>query len=241
MLDGVEYHQEHFVVALGIDKTGAKSILGFHQGASENQQIGDQLLADLVGRGLDLKPNVLVVIDGSRALRASVKKHGGEAALVQRCQIHKRRNVCEHFADDQQDGWDRKLATAYDLVSYAEAKKTLGQTPRTDARQSQCRPQSGRRTGRNPHRAPPGGARGVASLPPHYQPHRVCLLQGPNGVSECEALAPRRPAGALDRFRSAVRRAEVPAHCGLQGDSQAPCHLGCPERDIQIGGSGRVR
>jgi transposase-like protein len=130
MLDGVEYHQEHFVVALGIDKTGAKTILGFHQGASENQQICDQLLTDLVGRGLDLKCHVLVVIDGSRALRASVKKHGGEAALVQRCQIHKRRNVCEHFAADQQDSWDRKLANAYDLVSHAEAKKALRQIHR---------------------------------------------------------------------------------------------------------------
>jgi transposase-like protein len=52
-MDGVEYRGEHFVVALGIDKTGLKTVLGFHQGASENQQICDRLLADLASRGLD--------------------------------------------------------------------------------------------------------------------------------------------------------------------------------------------
>jgi hypothetical protein len=49
MADGVEYSGEHFVVALGIDHTGSKTILGFHQGATENQQICDQLL-NPVGR-----------------------------------------------------------------------------------------------------------------------------------------------------------------------------------------------
>lgn len=130
LLDGVEYRQEHFVVALGIDKTGAKTVLGLHQGASENQQICDRLLADLAGRGLDLKQSFLVVIDGSRALRASVKKHCSDPALVQRCQIHKCRNVGEHFADDQRGHWERRLANAYDLMSHAEAKKALGQIHR---------------------------------------------------------------------------------------------------------------
>lgn len=130
MMDGVEYRGEHFVVALGIDQSGAKTILGFHQGATENQQICDQLLNELVGRGLNLKNNVLAVIDGSRALRASIKKHGGDRILVQRCQLHKRGNITAHFADDQQKYWDRKLANAYDLLSYQDAKRTLNQIHR---------------------------------------------------------------------------------------------------------------
>lgn len=130
VMDGVEYRGEHFVVALGINKTGAKTVLGFHQGASENQQICDRLLDDLAGRGLDLHQGFLVVLDGSRGLRASVRKHCGERVLVQRCQLHKRRNVCEHFADEQQSHWDRKLANAYDLMSYTEAKRCLQQIER---------------------------------------------------------------------------------------------------------------
>ncbi len=130
LLDGVEYRQEHFVVALGIDKTGRKTVLGFHQGASENQPVCDQLLDNLAGRGLNFQQAWLVVLDGSRALRASIKKHCGERALVQRCQIHKRRNVCEHFAEEEQTHWDGQLAQAYDLLSYPDAKRALVQIQR---------------------------------------------------------------------------------------------------------------
>jgi len=130
MVDGVEYCSEHFVVALGIDETGAKTILGFHQGATENQQICDQLLSGLADRGLNLKNTFMVVIDGGRAIRASIKKLCGEHALVQRCQLHKRRNITDHFADDQKKYWDRKLANAYELLNYADAKRALNQIHR---------------------------------------------------------------------------------------------------------------
>ena len=130
MMDGVEYCGERFVVALGIDGTGAKTILGFHQGATENQKICDQLLAELAGRGLKFKHHFMAVIDGGRAVQASIKKHYGDRVLVQRCQLHKRRNVAEHFADDQQNHWDRKLANAYDLLGYQEAKRVLNQIHR---------------------------------------------------------------------------------------------------------------
>ena len=130
MVDGVEYCREHFIVALGVDQTGAKTILGFHQGATENQQICDQLLDELVGQGLNFKQSFMAVIDGGRAIRASIKKHCGEQALVQRCQLHKRRNITDHFADDQKKYWDKKLANAYDLLNYPDAKRALNQIHR---------------------------------------------------------------------------------------------------------------
>ena len=130
LLDGVEYRDEHFLVALGIGETGSKTILGFHQGASENQQICDELLDNLAGRGLSLQQSWIVVMDGSRALRTSIRKHCGEQVLVQRCQLHKRRNVSEHFADDEQRHWDQQLANAYDFVAYQEAKRALAQIHR---------------------------------------------------------------------------------------------------------------
>ena len=130
MLDGVEFRKELFVVALGIDKMGSKTILGYHQGATENQQVCDQLLAGIARRGLDLRQAMLVVLDGSGALRASIRKHCGERALVQRCQQHKQRNVCEHFGEDQYSHWENKLANAYDLIGYLEAKRALQQIHR---------------------------------------------------------------------------------------------------------------
>jgi putative transposase len=130
MIDGVEYCGEHFVVALGVDGTGAKTILGFHQGAAENQQICDQLLDEVDNRGLKFRRTVMAVIDGGRAVQASIKKHYGDCVLVQRCVWHKRRNIAEHFADDQHRHWDKKLANAYDLITYHDAKRALNQIHR---------------------------------------------------------------------------------------------------------------
>lgn len=125
LLDGVEVKQQHLVTALGIDETGRKTILGFHQGASENQAACDGLFSDLVGRGLDFRQLHLNLIDGSKALRNGVRKHCGDSSPIIRCQLHKRRNIVGHFADEEQAGWDRRLANAYDLRSYKEAKAAL--------------------------------------------------------------------------------------------------------------------
>ena len=125
LLDGVEVKQQHMVTALGIDETGRKTILGFHQGASENQAACDGLFSDLVGRGLDFRQLHLNLIDGSKALRNGVRKHCGDRSPILRCQLHKRRNIVGHFADEEQAGWDRRLANAYDLRSYKEAKAAL--------------------------------------------------------------------------------------------------------------------
>jgi transposase-like protein len=125
LLDGVEVKQQHLVTALGIDETGCKTILGFHQGASENQAACDGLFSDLAGRGLDFRQLHLNLIDGSKALRNVVRKYCGDSSPVLRCQLHKRRNIVGHFADEEQGVWDRRLANAYELCSYKEAKAAL--------------------------------------------------------------------------------------------------------------------
>ena len=125
LLDGVEVKQQHLVTALGIDETGRKTILGFHQGASENQAACDGLFADLTRRGLDFRQVHLNLIDGAKGLRAGVRKHCGDTSPIVRCQLHKRRNIVGHFSEEDQPGWDRRLANAYDLRSYKEAKAAL--------------------------------------------------------------------------------------------------------------------
>jgi putative transposase len=110
MLDGVEFREEHMLTALGINRMGQKIILGLHQGASENLKVCEALLADLAQRGLDFEQSMLAVIDGSKALRGALRKYCGDRGLVQRCQLHKRRNVGGHFAVEDVPQWDRKLA-----------------------------------------------------------------------------------------------------------------------------------
>jgi putative transposase len=125
LLDGVEVKQQHLVTALGIDETGRKTILGFHQGASENQAACDGLFSDLARRGLDFRQLHLNLIDGSKALRNGVRKYCGDSSPILRCQLHKRRNIVGHFADEEQASWDRRLANAYDLRSHKESKAAL--------------------------------------------------------------------------------------------------------------------
>jgi putative transposase len=125
MLDGAEYKGEHLVTALGIDSTGRKMTAGFHQGASETQQVSDALLADLATRGRDFSQPHLNIIDGGTGLCAALREYCGDAGLVRRCRLHKRSNVWGHFAGQDQPRWDRKLANTYDLRDYKEAKTAL--------------------------------------------------------------------------------------------------------------------
>jgi putative transposase len=83
------------------------------------------LLEDLVDRGLDLKRWYLVVMDGSKALRAGVEHVFGDQVEVQRCQIHKRRNVKEYLPENCQKDYDRRMRNAYAMNHYAEAKEAL--------------------------------------------------------------------------------------------------------------------
>jgi len=141
MLDGIEFRGEHMLVAMGIDVMGRKTILGLHQGASKNQKVCNALLAELSERGLDFQQPMLAVVDGSRALRAALRRYTGDRGLVQRCQLHKRRNVCGHFANEKAAHWNRKLAQAYDLPDYASARKALERIQRelTNANPSAAR------------------------------------------------------------------------------------------------------
>jgi putative transposase len=95
------------------------------QGATENTTVVKGLLEDLVDRGLDLQRRYLVVIDGSKALRAGVQRVFGDRAEVQRCQIHKRRNVKEYLPESCQRDYDRRMRNAYAMSSYTEAKAAL--------------------------------------------------------------------------------------------------------------------
>ena len=98
MLDGIELKGRCCVVALGITTDAVKTPLGLWDGSTKNKTVTAHLLADLVDRGLDVEQGVLVVLDGSKALRAAVNEVFGPVA-VQRCIRHKERNVLEHLPE----------------------------------------------------------------------------------------------------------------------------------------------
>ncbi len=124
-LDGKTFAEDELVLALGITVCGEKVVLGFVQTATENEAVVTAFLQQLVGRGLRWEQGLLCVIDGAKGLRAAIRRVFGPAALVQRCQWHKRENVVRYLPKAQQAAWRRKLQAAYESATYAEAKAAL--------------------------------------------------------------------------------------------------------------------
>jgi len=125
LIDGTPFAGQQMVAALGIGEDGRKTILGLRQGATENATVVGELLGELAERGLDFTAPRLYVLDGGKALSAAVKKHAGESAAIQRCQVHKRRNVVEQLIEEQKSGVAKKLNDAYALEDYSAAKQAL--------------------------------------------------------------------------------------------------------------------
>src|SRR5260370_37671995 len=125
LIDATPFAGQQMVVALGISQDGRKTILGIRQGATENATVVGELLGDLMKRGLDFAELRLYVLDGGKALHAAVKKFAGDAAPIQRCQVHKRRNVLDHVTDEDKPVVAKKLNAAYALEDYAAAKQAL--------------------------------------------------------------------------------------------------------------------
>lgn len=124
-LDGKTFAEDELVIALGITGRGEKVILGFVQTATENEAVCTAFLQQLISRGLGWEQGLLCVIDGAKGLRAALRRVFGPAAVVQRCQRHKRENVLRYLPPSQQAGWRRKLQAAYEQPTYAEAKAAL--------------------------------------------------------------------------------------------------------------------
>jgi transposase-like protein len=130
LIDGVEYAGETMIVALGITADGIKRVLGLRQGATENATVCVALLEDLQARGLDTSQPVLLVLDGARALHAAAKRVWGQNAVIQRCQVHKTRNVKAHVPEKHHAELERRLSEAYHETAYEAAKASLEATAR---------------------------------------------------------------------------------------------------------------
>ncbi|HKB26512.1 MAG TPA: transposase, partial [Methylomirabilota bacterium] len=92
-MDGVVVAQQTVIVVLGITRAGGKVPLGLRLGSTENAVVCTELLQDLLARGLALEGRVLCVIDGGKGLRKALGDVLGDAAVIQRCQLHKGRNL----------------------------------------------------------------------------------------------------------------------------------------------------
>ncbi len=124
-IDGVGFADHTCIVALGVTTDGRKLILGLREGATENAAVVGDLLEELVERGLQLCPRTLFVLDGSKALRRGVKNVFGKRALIQRCILHKERNVLSYLPLERHADARRRLRAAWGMQSYQDARSAL--------------------------------------------------------------------------------------------------------------------
>jgi len=122
MIDGKQVAGQCLVVALVITTDGHKLPVGLWLGDTENKTVVTALLADLVDRGLEFSKGILCVIDGAKALAAGISKVFGDRARVQRCTLHKRRNVVGHLPKELGDSIDKRLAV---IFAQSDAEKGL--------------------------------------------------------------------------------------------------------------------
>ena len=183
LLDGLEIAGHTMIVTLGIDAKGHKHPLGLREGTTENKGVCRALLRNLIERGLDFDDGILVVIDGGTGLRSAVNSVFGRLALVQRCQIHKRRKL------------DRSPPRSHALVRHQEdgarlqdarlrRRHALAQRPRQDPRRAASR-RSGvaeRGTRRDAHGRSPRVVTVAAAHPAFDQHESPRLMHSPGSL-----------------------------------------------------------
>jgi putative transposase len=124
MIDGVHFAESCCIVAMGIGIDGVKHPLALVEGSTENATLVTDLLVDLRERGLDVTRPMLVGLDGSKALRKAVLDVL-DHPVIQRCQLHKVRNVKDHLPQRLRSTVGRRMTDAYRAGSALEAEAAL--------------------------------------------------------------------------------------------------------------------
>lgn len=125
LLDGKGFGDHVLVVALGIDATGHKHVLGVTEGSTESEAVCRGLLGQLMERGLHVERARLFVVDGGKGLHKAIREVFGNWALIQRCQVHKLRNVLDHLPQEKR-GWMRAaMNRAWEEATVEKARGKL--------------------------------------------------------------------------------------------------------------------
>jgi putative transposase len=219
-IDGIHI-DEHLVLvaAIGIDAQGEKHPLALIEGATESAAVAPALIDDLVERGLDPAVPRLFIIDGSKALSRAIRRSFGRKAAIQRCQIHKARNIMERLPKALHASVRRVLRQAWELDDAAKAERlihNLAQRLERDAPGV-----SGSLLEGLDEILTVGRTETIARLHEHHREHE---WHDSPGHSQCEALEIGIDGVALDRGCDAGSQERLPTIESLQTTS---CTPGC--------------
>jgi putative transposase len=126
-IDGIHFASRNVTVALGIDGSGMKVVLGMKEGNTESATVCTDLLQDLIDRGLDPHQRFLFVIDGGKGIRRAIRNVFGEDWPVQRCRIHKARNIEEYLPERAHPEFRRRWNRIRAMERYSDAQHELAQ------------------------------------------------------------------------------------------------------------------
>src|SRR5205807_2942739 len=125
-IDGLHIGKDLVLVAaLGIDADGRKHPLALVEGATENAAVVQALIDNLIERGLDSKVCRLFIVDGAKALSKVIRRTFGAHTPIQRCQVHKARNVTERLPMPLHASVRRALRQAWELDDADKAERLL--------------------------------------------------------------------------------------------------------------------
>ena len=124
-IDGLAVGDNVLVAAIGIDGQGAKHVLAIAEGATENAATVQALLDNLTARGLDPEVSRLFIVDGAKALSKAIRQTFGAATAIQRCQVHKGRNIIERLDVSLHAGVKKVLRQAWDQKDADKAERLL--------------------------------------------------------------------------------------------------------------------
>src|SRR5208337_896618 len=125
-IDGIHIEEDLMLLgAVGIDGAGGKHPLGVIEGATENAAVAQALLDNLIERGLDPKVCRLFIIDGAKALTKAIRKNFGRHTPIQRCQVHKARNILERLPKPLHASARKALRQAWELDDADKAERLI--------------------------------------------------------------------------------------------------------------------
>src|SRR5438128_4066328 len=125
-IDGIHIAEDLVLLAaVGVNGAGDKHPLGVIEGATENATVVQALLDNLIERGLDPKVCRLFIIDGAKALAKAIRKTFGRHTPIQRCQIHKARNILEQLPKHLRATVRTALRQAWEMQDAEKAERLI--------------------------------------------------------------------------------------------------------------------
>ena len=203
MMDGLEVAGQTVVVTLGITIDGTKVPLGIWLGSTENSRVCTAMLQNLLERGLRIDESILCVVDGGKGIRKALVDVLGDLAVIQRCQLHKLRNLRSYLPKSRHAYVLQTMKEAYKCKSADKARKPtsgIGVVARAKRLRRSCRKPS-RRDGRDPHGCEARSTRVTSQISGHDKRHRESQRHHPQSLEKRQAVEESFHDSPMDRSR----------------------------------------